>query len=57
MKKYKCPLCNSTFLEIDLLKTKVSENAVETYISEYCPKCLNKKRLVHVYELEENNND
>ena len=48
MNQYICPVCNKTFLECDLIETKCSENCCESYISEYCPKCSKRGRLVKV---------
>lgn len=46
MKKYKCFNCGTVFYEIELKRTKCSENFVGTYLEEYCPKCLNKRKKI-----------
>lgn len=53
MTKFKCLSCKSIFLEVDLIRTTVSENAVGPYLLEYCPKCLKEKRFVTLQELHE----
>ena len=44
MKIYKCLECGKEYFETDLVKIKVSENQVESYIFEYYPKCFNKRK-------------
>lgn len=47
MKKYKCFNCGTEFSEIDLVRTKCSENFVGTYREQWCPKC--KKGREKIY--------
>lgn len=47
MKKYKCFNCGTEFSEIDLMKTKCSENFVGTYQEKWCPNCINKRNRIY----------
>lgn len=59
MKKYKCFNCGTVFYEIDLNRTKCSENFVGTYQEYWCPKCIKKRKhiLSILEEVEDNRND
>ena len=53
--KYKCDNCGKVFFELELVRTKCSENMVGPYIQDVCPKCIRKRppqygRLVKVNE-------
>ena len=59
MNLYECPECHVMYSKADLIRTKCSENEVGSYMIDYCPKCMNKRKpkMVKLFEREATNTE